>query len=105
MIYTYNKLVRDKIPQNINAKQGKACKYKILNDEEYLKELNRKVIEEANEFIEKNDMEELGDLLEVIYAIMKLKGFKMEQINEIMKAKAEKKGKFENKIFLEFVEE
>ena len=54
--------------------------YRILNDDEYLKELNKKVIEEANEFAEENSIEELGDLMEVINAIMKLNGYKMEDV-------------------------
>ena len=43
--------------------------------------------------------------MEVIKAIMKLKGYKIEEIKEIMKAKEEKKGIFNNKIFLEYVDE
>lgn len=103
--YTYNKLVRDKIPENIDKEEGRKCKYRILNDEEYLEELNRKVLEEANEFIEENSIEELGDLKEVINAIMKLKGYKFEEVEKVMKAKEKKKGAFYNKIFLEYVDE
>ena len=103
--YTYNKLVRDKVPENIDGQVGRKCKYKILDDQEYLRQLNRKVLEEANEFIEENSIEELGDLMEVINAIMKLKGYKMEEVNKIMKAKEERKGAFNNKIFLEYVDE
>ena len=103
--YKYNKLVRDKIPEEINSEQGRKCKYRILNDTEYLKELNKKVLEEANEFIEENSIEELGDLMEVINAIMKLKGYNMKDIERVMKAKEEKKGAFNNKIFLEYVDE
>lgn len=103
--YTYNKLVRDKIPEDIDSELGRKCKYRILDDTEYLKELNRKVLEEANEFIEENSIEELGDLIEVINAIMKLKGYNMEEVNRVMKAKEEKKGAFNNKIFLEYVDE
>lgn len=103
--YTYNKLVRDKIPENIDNMKGRKCKYKILDDAEYLKELNRKVLEEANEFIEENSIEELGDLMEVLNAIMKLKGYKLEEVNKIMKEKNEKKGAFDNKIFLEYIDE
>lgn len=40
--YTYNKLVRDKIPENIDSKPGSKSKYRILNDNEYLIELNKK---------------------------------------------------------------
>ena len=42
--YTYNKLVRDKIPENIDSGLGRKCKYRILDDIEYLKELNKKVL-------------------------------------------------------------
>mgnify|MGYP004603479281 FL=1 len=103
--YTYNKLVRDKIPENIDSEPGRKSKYRILNDSEYLTELNKKVLEEANEFIEENSIEELGDLMEVINSIMKLKGYKMEDVHKSMKAKADKKGTFDNKIYLEYIDE
>lgn len=103
--YTYNKLVRDRIPENIDSEPGRKSQYRILDDTEYLKELNRKILEEANEFIEENSIEELGDLMEVINAIMKLKGYKMEEVYKIMKVKEEKKGAFYNKIYLEYVDE
>lgn len=103
--YTYNKLVRDKVPENIDNEPGRKSQYRILNDNEYLIELNKKVLEEANEFIEENSIEELGDLMEVINAIMKLKGYKMEEVYKVMKAKADKKGAFDSKIYLEYVDE
>lgn len=105
MRYTYNKLVRDKIPQNINSEKGKKCKYKILNDEEYLKELNKKIIEEAYEFVEENSIEELGDLMEVINTIMNEKGYTTEQVNNAMSQKKDKKGSFNKRIYLEYVDE
>lgn len=103
--YTYNKLVRDKIPENIDSEQGRKSRFRILDDEEYLTELNKKVLEEANEFIEENSIEELGDLMEVLNAIIKVKGYNMEEIHKIMKEKEEKKGAFNNKIYLEYVDE
>lgn len=103
--YTYNKLVRDMIPENIDSEPGRKSKYRILDDKEYLIELNKKVIEEANEFIEENSIEELGDLIEVINAIMKLKDYKMEDVYKVMKEKADKKGAFNNRIYLEYVDE
>ena len=103
--YTYNKLVRDKIPENIDKHQGRKSKYRILENEEYLGELNKKVLEEANEFIEEDGIEELGDLLEVINAIMKLKGYKKEDVDKAMKDKIDRKGTFDNKIYLEYVDE
>lgn len=101
----YNKLVRDIIPENIDSEPGRKSKYRILDDKEYLSELNKKVIEEANEFIEENSIEELGDLLEVIYAIMKLKGYKMDEVYKVMKYKSGKNGAFNDKIYLEYVDE
>lgn len=103
--YKYHKLVRDKIPDNINSKPSKTAKYRILNDDEYLVELNKKVVEEAHEFAEEDSIEELGDLMEVIGAIMKLKGYKMADVRKTMRIKAAQKGGFKKKIFLEYVDE
>lgn len=103
--YTYNKLVRDKIPDNIDNEPGRKCKYKILDNSEYLKELNKKIIEEAYEFIEQNSIEELADLCEVLNAIMKLKGYSIEQVEKEMALKRNKKGAFNDKIYLEYVDE
>ena len=105
MRYTYNKLVRDKIPENIDKKEGRKSKYRILNDKVYLEELNKKVIEEANEFVEDNSAEELGDLFEVLKTIMDIKGYSVQKIEEVMKYKRAEKGAFKNKIFLEYVDE
>lgn len=103
--YVYNKLVRDKIPENINSKDGKKCSYKILSDDEYLKELDKKLVEEASEFLEGHSVEELGDLAEVILSIMKHKNISFEQVNEARRIKKEKNGGFENKVYLIDVEE
>ena len=65
MIYKYNKLVRDKIPEEIE-KQGKKCKYEILDDEKYSKELDKKLLEEKlkeiNDIVEENNKKKLGDI-------------------------------------------
>lgn len=105
MKYTYNKLVRDKIPSNINAKPGKKATYRVMSDEEYLKELNRKVLEEAKEFIEENEIEELADVTEVIESIMRVKGITWEQVRIVQEEKRSKKGGFQDRLYLEYVEE
>ena len=48
MKYTYNKLVRDKIPANIDSMEGRKSNWRIMDDEEYIKELNKKLLEEAH---------------------------------------------------------
>ncbi len=105
MKYTYNKLVRDKIPENINAIEGKRCSYKILDDKEYLQELDKKIFEEAHEFIEEHSVEELADLMEVIFAIMKERNITIEDVENARKIKSDKRGSFENKIYLIDVDE
>lgn len=47
----YNKLVRDKITDIIEA-DGRIAKYRILDDNEYRQELNKKLQEEVREYIE-----------------------------------------------------
>lgn len=93
MIYKYNKLVRDKIPQNIEAK-GKKCSYYILEEDEYKKELDKKLFEEANEFIAEHSIEEMADLLEVIEAIQKSYNLEKEEIEKVRLEKKLKKGRF-----------
>ena len=105
MKYIYNKLVRDRIPENINSMEGRNCNYKILNNDEYLKELDKKLFEEAHEFIEEHSIEELADLMEVIFAIMKDRNISIEDIESARKIKNNKKGSFNDKIYLIDVEQ
>lgn len=105
MIYNYNKLVRDKIPEEINNIDGRKASYKILNDNEYIRELDKKLFEEAHEFIEEHSVEELADLMEVIYAIMKTKNISFEDIEVAREIKNKKKGSFNDKVYLISVEQ
>lgn len=105
MKYVYNKLVRDKIPQEINNIEGRKANYKILNSEEYLQELDKKLFEEAHEFVEEHSVEELGDLMEVIYEIMENNNISMEDVDKAREKKRNKKGGFKDKIYLIDVEQ
>ncbi|QQS19204.1 nucleoside triphosphate pyrophosphohydrolase [Candidatus Saccharibacteria bacterium] len=62
------KLVRDKIPEII-ASKGMVADVRILNEEEYMARLLDKLSEEYREFLEDMNIEELADMLEVIYAL------------------------------------
>ena len=97
---SFNKLVRDKIPEIIEA-EGRVCNYHILEDKEYIKELKKKLNEEVDEFLESDNPEELADILEVVYALGKAIQCSEEKINDIRKKKADKRGAFDKKIFLE----
>ena len=98
----YNKLVRDKIPEIINADNKKAIT-SILNDEEYIIALNNKLQEEMKEYLEDNNVEELADIVEVIYGILNYKNISIEKFENIRKVKVEKRGAFEKRIFLKKV--
>ena len=102
---TYNKLVRDKIPEIIKNNGAKSINTKILNDEEYLIYLNTKLEEELKEYLESGEVEELADLEEVLRAILEAKNTSYERFEEIRQNKIIKRGAFKNKIFLESVEE
>ena len=96
----YNKLVRDNIPE-IMIKNGANPVTRILNDEEYLKELNKKLSEEVNEYLESENIEEIADIEEVLIAILNIKGISKDKLEEIRKDKCAKRGAFDKKIFLE----
>ena len=101
---TYNKLVRDKIP-DIILKDHCLPTTRILNDEEYIQELNKKLMEEVNEYLEAENIEEMVDILEVIRAILDVKGTSYEEIEEKRIKKAKKRGAFKDKVYLEKVME
>lgn len=99
----YNKLVRDKIPDIIKA-EGRNVKTKVLNDKEYRDELNRKLQEEVKEYLEDNNIEELADIVEVIYGILNSMDISIEEFEKVRKDKEEKRGAFIEKVFLEEAE-
>ena len=96
----YNKLVRDNIPE-IMIENGAKPVTRILTDEEYLIELNKKLLEEVNEYLESQNIEEIADIEEVILAILNIKGITRDNLEEVRKAKTLKRGAFNKKIFLE----
>ena len=105
MIYTYNKLVRDKIPEEINNVKGRKANYRILEDNEYIQELDKKLFEEAHEFIEEHSVEELADLMEVIETIMETKNISHNDVEIARELKNKKKGSFKDKVYLIDVEQ
>jgi predicted house-cleaning noncanonical NTP pyrophosphatase (MazG superfamily) len=109
MLKLYNKLVRDRIPEIIEADNHKP-KTRIMDEAEYIEALLVKLVEEANELVKAKDddkelAKEIGGVYEVLNAI--IEHYKLDRL-EIMQLKEKRKderGGFEKRIFLESVEE
>ena len=95
----FNKLVRDKIPAIIEA-QGKTATVRILDDGEYTRALERKLDEEVREFHSEKNLEELADILEVVYALAENIGHSKEELLSVYVQKHEERGGFCDRIFL-----
>lgn len=101
---TYNKLVRDRIPEIIEA-SGKTCTTDILSQEDYLRMLDAKLDEELAEYHKDQNLEELADLLEVIRTVAITRGYTLEELEQVRAEKAAKRGGFEKRILLKEVYE
>lgn len=102
----YNKLVRDKIPEIIKSNNAEPF-IRILTDEEYKQELERKLLEEYNEVLQtktkEERIEELSDMIEIIKALAALEQSTLYEVIEVSNQKALKRGGFDKKIYLEKV--
>ena len=92
------KLVRDKIPQIIIA-DGKKPITRILDGEEYFKELDKKLNEEIVEYQQDKSIEEMADVLEVLFAICESRGYSVEKLMKVREEKRETRGGFEKRVF------
>jgi len=96
-----HKLVRDQIPEIIKA-EGRKVKVSIIEDDDaFLQALSEKLIEEAKEFQESKKVEELADILEIILAILDLKGLSMPALESLRKQKRALRGAFSRRFYLE----
>jgi predicted house-cleaning noncanonical NTP pyrophosphatase (MazG superfamily) len=96
---TYNKLVRDRIPEIIEA-SGAKCTVEVLSDEKYIEMLDAKLDEELAEYYKDRNIEELADLLEVIYAAAAARGYTQSALEATRAKKAKERGVFNKKILL-----
>ena len=101
----YNKLVRDRRPEIIE-KSGMRPVVETLDDEAYKKYLHEKLGEEMQEYLESDNVDELADLVEVIYALLNYKGIGINDFEDLRKKKAAERGAFDRILLLkEVVEE
>lgn len=102
----YNKLIRDHIPEIIQS-SGKTATIRQLNQTEHFEQARLKLHEEIKEYEEtttdEESLEELADILELVYTLGKMHGADFEELNRIREEKREKRGGFEKGLFLEEV--
>ena len=96
---SFNKLVRDEIPRIIEA-SGRVVTTRTLSDDEFGVELKKKLIEETQEFIESGTLEELADILEVVFTLASRLGADGQALEQTRATKSSQRGGFQNKVFL-----
>lgn len=99
----YNKLVRDNIPEIIAA-EGKSAKIRVLGQKEYRRALVEKIHEEADELTQHFGPKELADIQEIVLALREELGLSSAEFDKIREDKAQKRGAFKKRIFLESVD-
>lgn len=100
----YNKAVRDRIPEIIEESGGRAI-VEILDRKAFLESLEAKLQEEAREYLESQDLEELADIVEVVRAILDRRGVSWDALEEVRKRKVDERGAFSRSLFLISVEQ
>ena len=95
----YGKAVRDRIPEIIRA-SGSTCVVRQLGDDEFLQALERKLVEEVEEYGLSGSVEELVDLVEIIYRVLELKGVSRGDFERMRAEKALLRGRFSANLFL-----
>ena len=95
----YNKLVRDKIPE-IMEESGKNATFRQLSQAEYFPYLETKLDEEVGEYHADHTLEELADILEVVYALAAAQGCTKEELLAVYDRKHAQRGGFEKRLLL-----
>lgn len=95
----YDKLVRDRIPEIIEA-EGLRCRTRVLSAEEFRARLRLKLDEEIRELDESGAVEELVDILEIVYALAALGGVNAAELERMRLVKRETRGGFDRRLLL-----
>jgi predicted house-cleaning noncanonical NTP pyrophosphatase (MazG superfamily) len=99
----YNKLVRDRIPEILEAKGKKYTVRQVGVGFEKGNYLKKKLVEETDEFLKDPSLEELADVQEVVFAIVENLGFTREDLEVVREAKMVQRGGFDDNWVLEEV--
>lgn len=98
----YNKLVRDKIPEIIRA-DGKECEIRVAEGKEKYELLEKKLMEEVNEFLEDKNLEELADVMEVLFGLAREIGYSEEDLIREREEKKRERGGFKDGAILRYI--
>lgn len=101
---SYNKLVRDRIPQLIEE-SGRSYTSRALEKEEYFDALIDKIIEEIEEFRNSSNEEEIADVYEALDCLVQFKEYEPMHIDYLKLIRREARGSFKDGILLIDVED
>lgn len=104
MKHIHNKLVRDRIPEIIEN-DHKTCATRILDNDEYLKCLKNKLLEECHEVMDAEGEDIKKEIADVLEALENALDINHQEILTIKEKKAHNNGAFDKKIYLEYVED
>ena len=102
-IIEYNKLVRDKIPEIIEA-DGKTAFTMIIDGMRLKQALVKKLTEEGEEYLESLETEEIADLLEILHGLMEAHGVSYDEVERIRLSKKKERGGFSEGLILRKVQ-
>jgi predicted house-cleaning noncanonical NTP pyrophosphatase (MazG superfamily) len=95
----YDKLVRDRIPEIIEA-SGNKCEIEVVSDEVALQYLYKKLNEEVSELLEDKNLDEIADVMEVLFAIGAKYGYSEKDVLDKRNEKKDNRGGFKNNLIL-----
>lgn len=102
-LFKVDKLLRDKIPEIMEAERGTSLEYSVLEDKQYIVSLKNKLIEEAIEVQNTTGIEEfideVADVMEVIDALLDIHGITIEEIRYTQQKHKDNRGGFKKRIF------
>lgn len=104
MKHTYNKLVRDRVPE-IFKNSGREVEYKILSDSQVLLALQDKLLEKAQKFAERPTEDEISEIFELMDTIIDKFQFEQMHIDYLKMRNREVKGGYTQNIYLISVED
>ena len=103
---TYDKLIRDRLPEIIQA-TDRHFEVEVMDEEAYRQALRAKVLEEAEEVAAAGDDElakEIADLLEVLDALCAAYGLEPEGVRSLQARRRAERGGFTGRLRLLWTE-